>query len=264
MYAMKYMNKLKCVERNEVRNVLKELQIMQNLEHPFLVNFWWAWQLPWTILFLPYCLGFQPLDNLGSSSLYFRFHIVQKYFLSVTNAECWQATLTKLFWDVQENTLALSYWNVAYPDKDATKHEKIFSSVELSQMCRLTTYWSLLIPITLQNNFKCRVGFFSLATRTRLHPWYHLQSRFWKEEVIYSQMQASLFMQATRFFIPLLLVSVNLGNKVRHSLCAYRIESVRPVFSNSFITFQSLSLNTRNQMSEVTSGDLLSLSDRCH
>ena len=40
MYAMKYMNKLKCVERNEVRNVLKELQIMQNLEHPFLVNFW--------------------------------------------------------------------------------------------------------------------------------------------------------------------------------------------------------------------------------
>ncbi|XP_059912206.1 serine/threonine-protein kinase 32B-like [Gadus macrocephalus] len=39
MYAMKYMNKLKCVERNEVRNVLKELQIMKNLEHPFLVNF---------------------------------------------------------------------------------------------------------------------------------------------------------------------------------------------------------------------------------
>lgn len=44
MYAMKYMNKLKCVERNEVRNVLKELQIMKNLEHPFLVNFWWAAQ----------------------------------------------------------------------------------------------------------------------------------------------------------------------------------------------------------------------------
>ncbi|MBN3323615.1 ST32A kinase, partial [Atractosteus spatula] len=42
MYAMKYMNKLKCVERNEVRNVFKEMQIMQNLEHPFLVNFWSA------------------------------------------------------------------------------------------------------------------------------------------------------------------------------------------------------------------------------
>uniref|UniRef100_A0A673ABL1 Serine/threonine kinase 32A n=1 Tax=Sphaeramia orbicularis TaxID=375764 RepID=A0A673ABL1_9TELE len=44
MYAMKYMNKMKCVERNEVRNVLKELQIMQNLEHPFLVNFWYSFQ----------------------------------------------------------------------------------------------------------------------------------------------------------------------------------------------------------------------------
>ncbi|XP_030649392.1 serine/threonine-protein kinase 32A [Chanos chanos] len=44
MYAMKYMNKLKCVERNEVRNVFKELQIMQSLEHPFLVNFWYSFQ----------------------------------------------------------------------------------------------------------------------------------------------------------------------------------------------------------------------------
>ncbi|XP_056097630.1 serine/threonine-protein kinase 32A [Rhinichthys klamathensis goyatoka] len=44
MYAMKYMNKLQCVERNEVRNVFKELQIMQNLEHPFLVNFWYSFQ----------------------------------------------------------------------------------------------------------------------------------------------------------------------------------------------------------------------------
>lgn len=40
MYAMKYMNKQVCVERNEVRNVFKELQIMQGLEHPFLVNLW--------------------------------------------------------------------------------------------------------------------------------------------------------------------------------------------------------------------------------
>ncbi|KAL6040129.1 hypothetical protein STEG23_000130, partial [Scotinomys teguina] len=38
MYAMKYMNKQKCVERDEVRNVFRELQIMQGLEHPFLVN----------------------------------------------------------------------------------------------------------------------------------------------------------------------------------------------------------------------------------
>ncbi|XP_039630454.1 serine/threonine-protein kinase 32A isoform X1 [Polypterus senegalus] len=44
MYAMKYMNKQKCIERNEVRNVLKELQIMQSLEHPYLVNLWFAFQ----------------------------------------------------------------------------------------------------------------------------------------------------------------------------------------------------------------------------
>ncbi|XP_026541290.1 serine/threonine-protein kinase 32A [Notechis scutatus] len=44
MYAMKYMNKQKCVERNEVRNVFKELQIMQELEHPFLVNLWYSFQ----------------------------------------------------------------------------------------------------------------------------------------------------------------------------------------------------------------------------
>ncbi|XP_054855304.1 serine/threonine-protein kinase 32B isoform X1 [Eublepharis macularius] len=44
MYAMKYMNKQKCIERDEVRNVLRELQIMQGLEHPFLVNLWYSFQ----------------------------------------------------------------------------------------------------------------------------------------------------------------------------------------------------------------------------
>ncbi|XP_077136245.1 serine/threonine-protein kinase 32B [Ranitomeya variabilis] len=44
MYAMKYMNKQKCVERDEVRNVFRELQIMQCLEHPFLVNLWYSFQ----------------------------------------------------------------------------------------------------------------------------------------------------------------------------------------------------------------------------
>lgn len=40
MYAMKYMNKQQCIERGEVHNVFRELQIMQGLEHPFLVNLW--------------------------------------------------------------------------------------------------------------------------------------------------------------------------------------------------------------------------------
>ncbi|XP_072120478.1 serine/threonine-protein kinase 32A-like isoform X1 [Mobula birostris] len=44
MYAMKYMNKQQCVERNAVRNVFKELRVMQGLEHPFLVNLWYSFQ----------------------------------------------------------------------------------------------------------------------------------------------------------------------------------------------------------------------------
>ncbi|XP_053423259.1 serine/threonine-protein kinase 32B isoform X2 [Nycticebus coucang] len=44
MYAMKYMNKQKCIERDEVGNVFRELQIMQGLEHPFLVNLWYSFQ----------------------------------------------------------------------------------------------------------------------------------------------------------------------------------------------------------------------------
>uniref|UniRef100_A0A8D2B6Q7 non-specific serine/threonine protein kinase n=1 Tax=Sciurus vulgaris TaxID=55149 RepID=A0A8D2B6Q7_SCIVU len=44
MYAMKYMNKQQCIERDEVRNVFRELQVMQGLEHPFLVNLWYSFQ----------------------------------------------------------------------------------------------------------------------------------------------------------------------------------------------------------------------------
>lgn len=40
MYAMKYMNKQQCVERDEVRNVFRELEILQEVEHVFLVNLW--------------------------------------------------------------------------------------------------------------------------------------------------------------------------------------------------------------------------------
>ena len=40
MYAMKYMNKQHCIERDEVRNVFRELEILQEIEHVFLVNLW--------------------------------------------------------------------------------------------------------------------------------------------------------------------------------------------------------------------------------
>ena len=44
MYAMKYMNKYACIKKDAVRNVLRELEILQFLEHPFLVNLWFAFQ----------------------------------------------------------------------------------------------------------------------------------------------------------------------------------------------------------------------------
>ncbi|XP_072828244.1 serine/threonine-protein kinase 32C isoform X4 [Vicugna pacos] len=40
MFAMKYMNKQQCIERDEVRNVFRELEILQEIEHVFLVNLW--------------------------------------------------------------------------------------------------------------------------------------------------------------------------------------------------------------------------------
>lgn len=42
MYAMKYMNKYACIEKDAVRNVLRELDILQSLDHPFLVNVWFT------------------------------------------------------------------------------------------------------------------------------------------------------------------------------------------------------------------------------
>ncbi|KXJ16156.1 Serine/threonine-protein kinase 32B [Exaiptasia diaphana] len=44
MYAMKYMNKYACLKKDAVRNVLRELEILQKIEHPFIVNLWFAFQ----------------------------------------------------------------------------------------------------------------------------------------------------------------------------------------------------------------------------
>ncbi|XP_037015082.2 serine/threonine-protein kinase 32C [Artibeus jamaicensis] len=44
MYAMKYVSKRQCIERDEVRNVFRELEILQGLEHVFLVNLWYSFQ----------------------------------------------------------------------------------------------------------------------------------------------------------------------------------------------------------------------------
>lgn len=45
MYAMKYMNKAMCVKNEAVRNVMKEVEILSTLDHPFLVNLWFTFQV---------------------------------------------------------------------------------------------------------------------------------------------------------------------------------------------------------------------------
>ncbi|KAI8512642.1 Serine/threonine-protein kinase 32C [Branchiostoma belcheri] len=44
MYAMKYMSKSACLEKDASHHVLRELDILQKLEHPFLVNLWFSFQ----------------------------------------------------------------------------------------------------------------------------------------------------------------------------------------------------------------------------
>lgn len=44
MYAMKYMSKAACIEKDAVRNVLREMDILMRLDYSFLVNLWFTFQ----------------------------------------------------------------------------------------------------------------------------------------------------------------------------------------------------------------------------
>ncbi|XP_043087275.1 serine/threonine-protein kinase 32B-like isoform X2 [Puntigrus tetrazona] len=89
MYAMKYVNKQKCIERDEVRNVLRELQVMRRLQHPFLVNLWFSFQDEEDL--------FMVVDLLLGGDL--RFHLQKKV--------CFTEQTVKLY--VCELVLALDY-----------------------------------------------------------------------------------------------------------------------------------------------------------
>ncbi|KJE90165.1 serine/threonine-protein kinase 32A [Capsaspora owczarzaki ATCC 30864] len=44
LYAMKYMNKEKCLQKRAIRNVFNERKILESLQHQFIVNLWFAFQ----------------------------------------------------------------------------------------------------------------------------------------------------------------------------------------------------------------------------
>jgi serine/threonine kinase 32 len=45
MFAMKYMNKAMCAQQNAIHNVVRELNLLTRLEHPYIVNLWYAFQV---------------------------------------------------------------------------------------------------------------------------------------------------------------------------------------------------------------------------
>lgn len=44
MYAMKHVNKMVCIQKDAFRNVMREIELLVDLAHPFLVNLWFSFQ----------------------------------------------------------------------------------------------------------------------------------------------------------------------------------------------------------------------------
>lgn len=44
MYAMKHVNKLVCIQKDAFRNVMREIELLVDVDHPFLVNLWFSFQ----------------------------------------------------------------------------------------------------------------------------------------------------------------------------------------------------------------------------
>ncbi|KAI9203129.1 kinase-like protein [Polychytrium aggregatum] len=71
MYALKYINKKKCVRMDAVENILRERRILEELKHPFVVNLWFAFQDDVNI--------YMVLDLMLGGDLRFHFERI-KYF----------------------------------------------------------------------------------------------------------------------------------------------------------------------------------------
>ena len=43
--AMKYVNKEACVEQRAVQNVIEEVELLREVDHPFVVSLWYTFQV---------------------------------------------------------------------------------------------------------------------------------------------------------------------------------------------------------------------------
>ena len=68
MYAMKYMNKVQIIRKHAVENVFREVEILRQLEHPFLVNLWFTFHDQEDIfMVLDLMLGLLPPSSISFS-----------------------------------------------------------------------------------------------------------------------------------------------------------------------------------------------------
>ena len=49
--AMKYVNKEACVEQRAVQNVIEEVELLREVDHPFVVSLWYTFQVELELLF---------------------------------------------------------------------------------------------------------------------------------------------------------------------------------------------------------------------
>lgn len=54
LFAMKYVSRSACVGRGALGGVLKEVELLSSLEHPFLVNLWFSFQGNVASIYLPH------------------------------------------------------------------------------------------------------------------------------------------------------------------------------------------------------------------
>ena len=50
VFAMKYVNKEACLKQNAVQNVISEVELLRDVDHPFVVSLWYTFQVPGTFV----------------------------------------------------------------------------------------------------------------------------------------------------------------------------------------------------------------------